>query len=85
MKYPLFFFAGVVVIVLDFVLIFTNFNTAGYELSAVLASEKIDECFDQSMATWFTEFNLNQDKGIGMIEADQIASAKALNNFDNCN
>jgi len=64
---------------------FTNFNSAGYQLSAVMASEKIDECFDITMDTWFIEFNANQEQGNNLYQADQRAAAKALDSFDDCN
>ena len=84
MKYPIIFFAFVLVIVIGFVLMFTNYSNPTKRLNALMADEPIDDCYDNTMDAWFVEFNNTQDKGVNMKEADKRAAERALNQFDEC-
>lgn len=85
MRYPLAAFGVVAIFIFGFVLLFTNYNqSAATQFSEVIASEEIDECYDETMTSWFIEFNSNQEKGATMGEADEVASKKALNNYGEC-
>ena len=75
----------VVLIVTGFVLMFTGFNSAPQRLSKVADTQQIDECYDNTMTTWFVEFNQSQDAGATMAEADEKAAEKALGSFEDCN
>lgn len=84
MKQPIVFFLALVFVITGYVMLFTNFNSPTQELNQVIASESIDECFDNTMTTWFEEFNENQENGADMSEADESASKLALASFSNC-
>jgi len=85
MKYPLAAFLVVAIVIVGFVLLFTNYNqTASEQFAKVLATENIDECYDETMDAWFIEFNTSQNEGATMNEADEKASEKALTNYDEC-
>lgn len=84
MKYPIFFFGFVLVVVVGFVLMFTNYSNPAQQLNALMADEPITDCYDNTMEAWFVEFNNNQEEGVTMEEADKIAAEKALNQFDEC-
>lgn len=85
MRVPLTAFGIVAVVIIGFVLLFTNYNqSASSQFSEVIAAENIDECYDETMNSWFIEFNNNQESGASMSEADEKASEKALSGYDNC-
>lgn len=84
MKYPIFFFACVLLFIVGFALVFTNYNNPKERLNTLMADQPLDDCYDNSMEAWFIEFNNNQDEGITMAEADKLAAKKALNQFDEC-
>ncbi len=84
MKYPVFFFAFVLVVVVGFAMMFTNYSNPVTRLNDLMADQPIDDCYDNTMETWFIEFNNTQDEGITMEEADQRAAEKAINQFDEC-
>jgi len=85
MKYPLIAFVIVALVIVGFALMFTNYNTdPTQKLNKVVADKTIDDCYDKTMDSWFTEFNANQNEGATMDEADQMASEKALLSYDEC-
>lgn len=84
MKYPIIFFSMVVIVVAGFVLMFTGFNSAPQRLNEVAVVEDIDECYDNTMTTWFVEFNQSQEAGATIAEADNKAAEKALSSFEEC-
>lgn len=84
MKYPIIFFSMVVIVVTGFVLMFTGFNSAPQKLNKMIVIEDIDECYDQTMNTWFVEFNTTQEQGATMAEADLAAAEKALISYAEC-
>ena len=85
MKYPLIFFAFILLVIIGFSLIFTNYESAPQRLNKVMAStEELDDCYDDTMTTWFEEFNTSQEEGVTMEEADELAAEKALDNFEEC-
>lgn len=84
MKEPIIFLAALIIVITGFVLLFTNFNTPPENLNDVITSGPIDECFDNTMETWFIEFNESQERGADMSEADNAAAKTALANFDDC-
>ncbi len=84
MRYPILFFSFVLVIVVGFVLMFTNYNNPTERLNALMTDEPIDDCYDNTMDAWFIEFNNTQEEGVTMEEADQRAAEKALSQFDEC-
>ena len=84
MKQPILFFLAVVVVVFGYVMLFTNFSTAPDELNKMAETAIIDECYDDTMTTWFVEFNENQENGASMSEADANAAKTALASYDSC-
>lgn len=84
MKYPVFFFGFVLVVVVGFVLMFTNYNNPTQQLNTLMADEPITDCYDNTMEAWFVAFNNTQDEGVTMEEADKIAAETALSQFDEC-
>lgn len=84
MKYPIFFFAFVLVVVVGISMIFTNYANPVDRLNTLMAEQPLDDCYDNTMEAWFIEFNTNQEEGVTMEEADKRAAEKALNQFDEC-
>ncbi|HNP17234.1 MAG TPA: hypothetical protein PKL31_02265 [Fulvivirga sp.] len=84
MRYPILFFSFVLVIVVGFVLMFTNYSNPTERLNELMTDEPIDECYDNTMDAWFIEFNNTQEEGVTMEEADKRAAEKALTQFDEC-
>jgi hypothetical protein len=84
MRYPIFFFAFVLVVVVGFVLMFTNYSNPAQRLNDLMADEPINDCYDNTMEAWFVEFNNTQEEGVTMEEADKRAAQKALTQFEDC-
>lgn len=84
MKYPILFFGFVLAIVVSISMIFTNYSNPVDQLNKMMAEQPLDDCYDNTMDTWFIEFNTNQEEGVTMQEADKKAAAKALGEFDEC-
>ena len=84
MKQPILFFLAIVFVLFGYVMLFTNFNSAPEKLNEVATVKIIDECYDDTMATWFVEFNESQENGANMNEADEKAAIAALINYDSC-
>ncbi|MDH5476036.1 MAG: hypothetical protein OEX22_10125 [Cyclobacteriaceae bacterium] len=84
MKEPILFFAIIVFVIFSVVLMFTNFNTPPQQLNEIILSDSNDECFEDTMETWFIEFNETQENGASMTEADEKASLLAIASFNDC-
>jgi len=86
MKYPLAAFGVIAIVITGFVLLFTNYSqSASSELTEkITKTETIDDCYDQSLNSWFLEFTASQENGATMSEADENASQAALDDLGQC-
>jgi hypothetical protein len=60
----------------------TEINTGKTATLATLLTD--DKCFDERMDKWFIEFNLLQDKGLDMDEANMSAIAIVSRELKSC-
>ena len=84
MKQPLLFFGFLLIFIVGFVMLLTNYRNPSTQLSGLMANEPIDDCYDETMSRWFVEFNHNQEAGVTMQHADKQASTLALAEYQHC-